>query len=435
MLRQITADDDRFKTVSFRPGLNLLVARTTEESHETDSRNGVGKSSLIELLHFLLGARADRGQLAMQPELRDTTFTLAMDWPETEEVLRVSRRGATARNVVLAPDVTDRRGSLFSADRTVVTLSAWQELIESGLFGLSGAHPGVSGRSLLAFLIRRVNDHGFNEATRSFSRQPEAQAAPNLAYLLGLDAALAARYQDLAARKATRDQLKKAVDDPVWGRVVGRTADLRGQIAVTESTIGRLKTQIAEFRVVPQYEAVKNQADDLSRRMRELVAQDLIDRRNLDHLEKAVEEAVDPEVAYLERVYSDLGVSLGSQVRRRFDEVRAFHQAVVRNRRSYLVDEIAEARERLLTREGERADLDVRQSALLRELSEGGALEALTTLQKALAQEEATLGALRHRYEAAHVVEPAEQCSVPVDQPRRACGGRTFPIDPLMVTE
>ncbi|WP_331736422.1 hypothetical protein [Streptomyces sp. NBC_00045] len=29
----------------------------------------------------------------------------------------------------------------------------------------------------------------------------------------------------------------------------------------------------------------------------------------------------------------------------------------------------------------------------------------------------------------------AEQCSVPVDQPRRACGGRTFPIDPVMVTE
>jgi hypothetical protein len=28
-----------------------------------------------------------------------------------------------------------------------------------------------------------------------------------------------------------------------------------------------------------------------------------------------------------------------------------------------------------------------------------------------------------------------EQCSRPVDQPREARGGRTFPIDPVMVTE
>ncbi|WAP53473.1 hypothetical protein [Streptomyces sp. S465] len=58
MLRRLSADDERFKEVSFVEGLNLIVASTTASSADTDSRNSAGKSSLIELIHFLLGSRA-----------------------------------------------------------------------------------------------------------------------------------------------------------------------------------------------------------------------------------------------------------------------------------------------------------------------------------------------------------------------------------------
>ncbi|WP_329455537.1 ABC-three component system protein [Streptomyces sp. NBC_01497] len=431
MLRQLRADDERFKTVTFQSGLNLLVAETTDVSRSTDSRNGSGKSSMIELLHFLLGGRPDNKHLVAREELRRTTFTLSLDWPELRQELRVSRSGGDAKTVTLDPAVARRPGptglsriaeppSLWEvaepetlpvtvAGPQKVHFTEWQALIEENLFGLTGDHPGVSGRALLSFLIRRVGDHGFNEAVRSFARQPEGQAAPNLAYLLGLDSSLAARYQAIAVKKNARDQLKKAVNDPVWGRVVGKAADLRGEIAVQSSKIEELRRQIAAFRVVPQYEALKEQADKLTRRIQDLSTQDIIDRRNLDHLERSVEEAVDPEVRYLEQVYDELGVTLPQQALRRFDDVRAFHAAVVRNRRIYLKEEIAETRQRLDARKAERARLDDEQSRILKDLNDGGALEALTTLQKVLAQEEATLGALQHRLEAAQAVEESSR--------------------------
>ncbi|WP_245690805.1 ABC-three component system protein [Sinosporangium album] len=359
---------------------------------------------MIELLHFLLGARADRNHLVNHKELRQTVFTLALDWPGQTTPLDISRQGSSASTVLLEPCPIVGDG-LFQDRFCRTPLAEWQALIESNLFGLSSEIPGVSGRAILSFLMRKVGDHGFNEATRSFARQSETQATPNLAYLLGLDASLAARYQELATRKAARSQLKKAVNDPAWGKVVGRSGDLRGEIAIRESRIADLNRQIKNFQVIPQFEILKARADELAALIRELGDKDVLDRRNLDHLMKSVVDAVDPEVRYLERVYEDLEIALPTHISKRFDEVRAFHAAVVANRRTYLEQEIKDARARLAARERERARLGDEQSAILKQLSEGGALAALTTLQKALGQEEAALGALRHRLDAALAVE------------------------------
>ncbi|MFE5143937.1 ABC-three component system protein [Streptomyces fagopyri] len=81
------------------------------------------------------------------------------------------------------------------------------------------------------------------------------------------------------------------------------------------------------------------------------------------------------------------------------------HHSVVRNRRRFLEEEIQELTERLAARRQERADLGEDQARLLRELADGGALEALTALQTALGREEAALGALRHRFDAEQALE------------------------------
>jgi hypothetical protein len=345
--------------------------------------------------------------LATNRALRRITFSLAMDWPWQDDPLEVRRRGDSPKVVSLSRDVSGVPADTLFTDGQDVELSVeqWNRVIERDLFGLEGDHPGVSGRTLLSFLIRRVSAHGFNEPTRTFSRQAAAEASSNLAYLLGLDWQLVNGYRELNARKATRDQLRKAVNDPVWGRIVGSTADLRGQITLAEAQVERLRAQVAACQVVPEYERLKERADQVSRRIKQLAQDDVIDQHNLEELQGAVTETTDVEVSYLEPAYHELGVILNDQVRRRFEDVKAFHHSVVRNRRRFLEEEIQELTDRLAARRQERADLGEDQARLLRELAEGGALEALTALQTALGREEAALGALRHRFDAAQALE------------------------------
>ena len=84
-----------------------------------------------------------------------------------------------------------------------VSLDEWNKLIEKDLFAVRTDASGVSGRTMLSFLVRRASAHGFNQATESFSKQRKADAATNLAYLLGLDYELADGYRKLSAQKAT----------------------------------------------------------------------------------------------------------------------------------------------------------------------------------------------------------------------------------------
>ncbi|WP_181776696.1 ABC-three component system protein [Amycolatopsis pittospori] len=405
MLRRLSARDDRFKTVEFKDGLNIVVADKAGGSTETDSRNGAGKSSIVELLHFLLGGKGDRRSFLGKDVLRSIEFQLLLDWPtlDSGRPLAVRRSQETSGQIHIYPDVSESR--LSSESFRTLTLAEWQRIIERDLFALSSPLPGISGRSMLSLYMRRISANAFNEAIKTSPQQTHADASSNLAYLLGLDWQLAAKYRQLSARESTRRQLAAASKDPVWGKIVGRSSELRGQINEVQSRVRDLENQISSFRVVPEYERLQAQADEIDQRIRQARNEDVADRRNLADLEGAMVEAVDPDVDYLSDVYTDLGVLLGEAVTRRYEEVREFHSSIIRNRRSYLESEAETLRIRLREREAERIRLGNEQASLLQTLNEGGALDALTALQQALARERALLESLRNRFEAAQTLE------------------------------
>ena len=402
MFRSLRSTDPRFKQINFRPGMNLLVADVTDTSSETDTRNGSGKSSLIELLHFLLGARTSRDSLFSLPDLDADTFTLHMDWPRCTDGVSIARTGGKPNDVTLDPNV-----ALPGPPGPTATISApeWQSVIERDLFNLPPEHPGISGRAMLSLLIRRVSSHAFNEPIRTFPQQSMAEAAANVAYLLGLDWNLVGRYRELATRESARRQLTQAAKDPVWGRIVGKSPELRGQLTVQSQRVARLEEQIASFRVVEEYEQLQQRADEIAREIRDLRDRDVVDRRTLQDLEESAREIQTPEPEYLDRVYADLGIILGDSVRQRYSDVRDFHDSITRNRRAYLQEELAAVRSRLESSLAARTRLGEEQSAMLKTLSEGGALESLMVLQQSLAEARGQLESLRNRFEAAQTLE------------------------------
>jgi uncharacterized protein YydD (DUF2326 family) len=55
MIYSVSANQRSFHTVTFTTGLNVILAERSETSTEKDTRNGLGKSTLIEIIDFCLG--------------------------------------------------------------------------------------------------------------------------------------------------------------------------------------------------------------------------------------------------------------------------------------------------------------------------------------------------------------------------------------------
>ena len=66
MIHRIPSSLPTFKTLEFRPGLTLLLADKSPGATDRQTRNSAGKSSVIEIIHFVLGARCtpSRGRVA-----------------------------------------------------------------------------------------------------------------------------------------------------------------------------------------------------------------------------------------------------------------------------------------------------------------------------------------------------------------------------------
>jgi uncharacterized protein YydD (DUF2326 family) len=396
VLRRIRSSDDRFKTVEFHRDLNIIVAKKAPEASHQDTRNAVGKSSLIELIHFLLGSSSAR-TLLTSAALRNHRFTLTMDWPRSgRSLLNVERTGSHPTVVKLRSEgfqiLAPKPGQLeLDGGEASVSDEHWRQIVERDLFGLPADAESLSGRVLMSFLARRAGSKGFVSPNRTHDRQSDAEGTAHQAYLLGLDWRLAYRYRLIAAQESARRELVKAATDPLWGRVVGRTSELRAKISLAEDRLRQLQAEASDLTVLPNFEAQAAEAATLETEIRQLTNADAVDRRALKEIDLAIADSVEPDNRHLEQVWQELSTLLTEQIQRRFEEVQRFHDSVLRNRRRYLEQERTETGRRMEERAQQRARLGTRHSELLHRLSGALPFQSLMDLQSSISEQRADL--------------------------------------------
>jgi uncharacterized protein YydD (DUF2326 family) len=413
MIHSVTSDLRSFKSLTFGPGLNIILADKSEGATDRQSRNGAGKTSFLEVIHFLFGSNVDKESIFRSDALASWSFETRVDvGRETVEVIRsgtkpsrIRLRGNTSSWPV-QPSLESRSGEL------VFSNEQWRTLLGAMFFDL---HPDTDEmdrtrfrptfRSLFSYFVRRQNSGGFvSPIQQSANQQPWDQQVA-VSYLLGLDARIPSEFQEIRTQEKAMAELRRAAREGGLGRYFGVAADLRSRVTISEARARRLHEELANFNVVPEYAEFEREASDITRHIAELNDANVVDRELILQLDDAIASEQPPAATNVERVYREAGVVLPDTVARRFDEVERFHAAVLRNRRSHLTSEIQEAERRIATRESERDTLDGRRRQLMEILRSGGALEHYSRLQEEAGRAEAEAEGLRHRLITAERIE------------------------------
>jgi len=400
MIHRIFSTLSSFKTLEFRPGLNVLIAKKELGASNKQTRNGTGKTSLVEIIHFLSGADVAKDSFLRGDALSDVFF--GIDFDLGGERISAERSGKEGSKVHVA-------GASFLEGKTRITNSQWVEVLGEGMFGLhalskDAAH-APTFRSLFAYFVRRQLSTAFTTPEKQAAMQQIGDYQVALLFLLGLDWRIANDWQGVRDREKTLEAIKKAAEGGAFGSIIGKAADLRTRLAVAEARLTGLGSQIASFRVLPEYEELQEEADQITQRFKNMSNADTIDMATIRELETAMQSEAPPSFIELESVYAETGIVLPGLAVKRFKDVKSFHESVVRNRHDYLSGELDAAKQRTTLREQERERLDRRRSEVMGILQSHGALEQYAKLQAENGHLEAEVETLRQQFESAEQLE------------------------------
>lgn len=399
MIHHILSTLPSFKNLGhLRPGLNVLLAQKAEGASSKQTRNRAGKSSFVELVHFLTGSEAGPESIFRTPELSDFLFGIDLDLKAGQSV--VERSGGTKGKIFVStpPDATVKYSP-----------TEWCTFLGEQMFGLSSLEAAgntpPSFRSLFAYFVRRQASGAFSTPEKQAAMQGTGDMQMALMFLLGLDLQIARDWQTVRDREKTLEELKKAAGTGAFGSIIGRAADLRTQLTLQEARLGKLSSKIESFQVLPEYRELEIESSALTRQLNDLVNANTVDLSAIRDLEGALASEIPPNLEDLQTVYQEAGIALPGLVKRRYDDVRSFHESIVRNREDYLASELDAAKLRVELRDVKKAQLDHRRSEILGILKSHGALEHFLKLQGELGRLESDVKTLRQRFEAAEQLE------------------------------
>lgn len=400
MIHRIFSSLQSFKALDFHGGLNVLIAQKEAGATDKQTRNRAGKTSVIEIIHFLAGADAGTDSIFRSAAMNEESFAIVMD--VGGESITAERRGKDRSKLRVA-------GAGFLGGKTRISNTEWTALLGEKMFGLQNI-PDIDGRTptfrnLFSYFVRRQNSGAFTTPEKHATMQQACDYQLALLYLLGLDWKIASEWQKVRDREKTLAEIKKAAGVGAFGSIVGKASDLRTQVTVADARLKDMQTQLGGFHVLPQYAEIEAEANRLTAQLNALANANIIDEGIVRDLEAAMRSEAPPPIDELESIYAEAGVSLPGLAIRRYDEVRSFHESIIRNRRDYLAGELAAAKLRIVNRDKEKQPIDQRRSELMNLLKSHGALDQFSRLQAETARTEAEVESLRQRFAAAEQLE------------------------------
>ena len=383
MIHSISANQGSFQTVRFEPGLNVVLADRTEESSRKDTRNGLGKSTLIEIIHFCLGARAQKGRGLIIESLQDWVFTMDLTLAGT----RISVTRAIANpNVVTVTGLAASYPGIPAASLLgdySFSQKQWMTFLGRTLFSLpEPAAPkyNPSFRSLISYFVRRGH-HAFGDPFTHARQQQRWDSQLHVALLLGLEWRHAAESRRIQDRQNKLRQLRKLADDGDLPYVAGTIGELEAERVTLEQDIEREARALDDFRVHPQYEAIQQEADRVTAKLHSAANARVVATRRLKMYQQAIASEQPPTGEAVERVYQEMGIVFSESVLRTLGEAREFYGLVVKDRQRFLQTEVSRLEDRVSVLGREVEDLTEARADLLDILGTHGALDEMRRLQ------------------------------------------------------
>jgi len=403
MIYRVCSTLPSFKTLEFRPGLNILLSKKTETKTPQQTRNKTGKTSFVKIIHFLLGERIDDKSIFKLPALANFYFDMELDLGAN--LVKIARSGQTSRDIFYSEQV----GLFGFPVSEKISLAKLQRYLGDAFFKLAeieeidNYRPNI--KSLLSYFARQIDNIEAENPEIGFKKQKKYEYQISLMYLLGLDWKIGHDWQKVRDLDKTLKTLMSSAKSDLLGGIFDDTRTLRRDIQTRAANLNKMRRELSEFKILPHYRILEDEMKLIDIKINKLTNSLTIDQSRLSDLKNAIDTENPPTVNTLDKIYAEAKVTLPDIALRRYDEVQNFHQSIIKNRVNYLTSEMYSTQERLNHAESERYQLDARRSQILNILKAHGALDQFLMLQEEVSRLDLELTLLKEKLERILTIE------------------------------
>lgn len=384
MIKSVRCSSTTFKPITFTKGFNVILADRISESTDKDSRNGLGKTTLLEIIHFCLGAGTKPNAGLRIEQLQDWTFFLDLTLGGKD--VTISRNTTDFGRVFVEGDfagwpISPERDD--TGQKFFLKINDWNLILGKLMFGLpvvTNKKYAPTFRSLISYFIR--HGHAFEDPFKHYPQQATWDIQVNNAYLLGLNWEYASDFQLLKDQKATIDNLETASKEGILPLYLGSQGELEAEKIRFEEQIKKADVQLSTFRVHPQYLDLQEKAASITDEIHEITNKLIINKKIFQKYQENLVEENDVSVQQVKKIYSDAGLIFPNNLLTSLDNTLEFHKTIVSNRKTYLTSELDRLTRRIEHDKQEIERLSDERAKLFQILKTHGALEEYTLLQK-----------------------------------------------------
>ncbi len=402
MIIRLYSNHKEFEEISFHSGLNVILGEIRLKKDRDKDTHNLGKSTLCQILDFCLLKPRNNKSFPFKYDglLHDYVFYLEMQLADGR-YLTIRRGVASASKIWL--HTTNECGidarDLDDKDWTHSCLPFERaKILVDGLLDYGSLQPW-SYRKVLGYLFRGQLDFG-DVFRPTIFRGKDKDWKPFLLHIMGFDFEIFNRRYEL---EAEIEQLKEREHMLVGQLPEGNdnSGELDALLAIKQREVDDLQAFLDDFRLEPHdQKAVNELVEHVDAHIGELNDRRYDLRHSIAQIEKSLnKERLLFSTREAKSLFEEAGILFEGQIEHSFDQLLAFNADITEERRSYLMDDLREAREELKQVEEELTQLDIRRAKLLDQLGTRDVVVKYKAATNGLVERRTELESIRQRRE------------------------------------
>lgn len=326
-----------FEPIIFNDGLNFVVAEIRLPGNTAEDTHNLGKSTLRDLINFCLISKKDKNFFLFENKQFDN-FIFYLEIKLLDDSFLTIRRGVSS-GTKLSFKTHKQRNQNFNNlntefwDHFEVGYDKSKQLLDSYL-NLSEISP-YPFRKIIGYLLR--SQSGYSDPFDLNFKGAHVDWKPLLAKVLGLDSdnvELSYKLeQELDDLKSQKSKLVPVDNSSL--------SEIEGLIALKSQTLTHKEAELEAFDFTSIDQATSDSlVKDLGVKIQNINSNMYYTKANLEQVGQSLSESkVKFNLSETQQLFSDIGVVFNDQVVKDYSQLVEFHNDIMKERRTYLLEE------------------------------------------------------------------------------------------------